>query len=86
MPSLQHSKRHGADRNKPISDSIEFELRQHLNILALDAWLLRQIGKEKPEELPRAAARVAARQEKQIARMAALAGLPRARRAKAAAD
>lgn len=78
MPSLQHSKRHAADRNKPTPDSIEFELRQHLNVLALDIWSLRRLGGENPP--PPALARIIARQEKQIARMAALAGPPRARR------
>jgi hypothetical protein len=88
MPRSMQRDAHGND--KPIPDSIEFELRQCLNVLALDAWSLRRLSAEKPEYLPPAVARVVARQEKTIARMSALAilagGGQRASRSKAAAS
>lgn len=59
-----------SDRNRLILDYIEFELRQRLSVLALDAWSLRRLGGENPP--PPALARILARQEDAIARMAAL--------------
>jgi hypothetical protein len=69
--------RFGTEGNRPIPESIEFELRQRLNVLALDAWLLRRLGRKKM--LPFAVIGVIDRREKTIARISDLlnaAGVP----------